>query len=232
MSGHNKENPLINLLANVVAPVFILNKFSSVHAVGALVAALSLPIGYGLWSFIQTKKMNYVSLLGLMNTLFTGGFAFLKLEGIWFAFKEAAFPMLIGIFVLASSFTQKPFLKMMLIDTGALNMEDINTQLKNKNLWPDFLELIKRATFFFSLTFFFSAFLNFVLAFRIFKHIPEGLTEAQHSEILNSQIAEMTWMGYAVIFVPSILLFVLIMYFFFKNISKLTDLPMEKLVKS
>lgn len=232
VSTAKKENPLINLLANVVAPVFILNKFSSTHALGALAAALALPICYGAWSLITTKKMNYISLLGLFNTLFTGGFALMKLEGIWFAVKEAAFPFLIGTFVLASSFSEKPFLKMMLIDTGALNMDDIEAQLNLRNAWAHFTAILKKATFFFSLTFFMSAALNFILAFRIFKFIPTDLPDAQRSEILNSQIAEMTWMGYAVIFIPSILLFFLIMYYFFKNISRLTEIPMEKLVKS
>ncbi|MBY0314981.1 MAG: hypothetical protein K2Q26_05650 [Bdellovibrionales bacterium] len=232
MSSHKKENPLINLLANVVAPVFILNKFSSSYPIPALILALSLPIGYGIWSFISTRQMNYISVLGLANTLFTGGFALLKFEGIWFTVKEAAFPFLIGCFVLGSSFTKKPFLKMMLVDTGALNMEEIDSHLHATNKWPQFLQIIKRSTFFFSLTFFLSAALNFVLAFRIFKHIPMELPEAQRSEILNSQIAEMTWMGYAVIFIPSIALFFLIMYYFFKKTSQLTEIPMERLVKS
>ncbi|MBY0386377.1 hypothetical protein K2X05_14570, partial [bacterium] len=122
---NNQENPLVNLLANVVLPVVVLNKLSTKAPMPALLLALAFPLGYGLWSYWQTKKINFISLLGLANTLFTGGFAILKLEGIWFVVKEAAFPFLIGCFVLISSFRAQPFLKMMLFETGALNSDEI-----------------------------------------------------------------------------------------------------------
>lgn len=227
-----QENPLINLLANVVLPVFILNKFSSKAPVIALIVALLLPLSYGFWSFFQTKKVNFISLLGLLNTLFTGGFALLQLEGIWFAFKEAGFPFLIGCFVLASSFREQPFLKMMLFDTGALNTEDIAAATQKHQTESAFLDLLKRATLFFSFTFFFSALLNFVLAYRIFVQIPTDLPEIQRSEILNQQIATMTWQGYVVIFVPSIVLFFVILFFFFRKLSQLTGLKFDQLVKN
>lgn len=232
VSAKNRENPLINLLANVVLPVFILNKLSKFNPVLALALALAFPLGYGAWSYIQAKKVNYISLLGLINTLFTGGFALMKLEGIWFAVKEAGFPFIIGCFVLLSSFKENPFLGMMLVDTGALNIEDIRERLTQNNTHAGFLELLKKSTFYFSLTFFFSALLNFILAVTIFKKIPLDLPEASRSEMLNGQIAQMTWMGYAVIFVPSVILFFVIMFFFFRKLTRLTGLAFDKLLKA
>lgn len=228
----NRENPLINLLANVVLPVFILNKLSKFDPVMALLLALLFPLGYGAWSYIQAKKVNYISLLGLINILFTGGFALMKLEGIWFAVKEAGFPFIIGCFVLLSSFKENPFLGMMLVDTGALNIEDIRERLRQNNTQPAFMELLKKSTLYFSLTFFFSAFLNFVLAVSIFKKIPLDLADPARSEMLNGQIAQMTWMGYVVIFVPSVILFFIIMYFFFRKLTRLTGLAFDKLLKA
>lgn len=231
MALSTKENPFVNLLANVVLPVFILNKFSSSHPLAALAVALSLPLAYGLWSFYQSKKINFISLLGLLNTLFTGGFALLKLEGMWFAVKEAGFPFLIGCFVLFSAFGETPFLQMLMFDTGLLNAEDINTRIRDQGASNAFKSLLKKTTFLFSLTFFFSALLNFLLAYHIFQKIPVELTEAQHADMLNQQIASMTWQGYVVIFLPSILLFFALMFFFFRSLSKLTGLPFDKLVK-
>jgi len=231
-TSYQKENPLVNLLANVVLPVFILNKFSSRAPLAALLVALALPLGYGLWSFTVTRKVNFISLLGLMNTLFTGGFAFLRLEGIWFAVKEAAFPLLIGCFVLASSFTVNPFLKMMLFETGALNTEAIDQKVAQEGLSAKMTKLLQRSTLFFSFTFFFSALLNFLLAYKIFAQIPLDLPDVQRAEMLNQQIADMTWQGYVVIFVPSICLFFVILFFFFRNLTRLTGLPFEQLMKS
>lgn len=225
-----KENPLINIVVNVVLPVVILNKLSAQNAKIALLLALSFPLGYGIVSFIRTKKVNFVSLLGLLNTLFTGGFALLKLEGIWFAVKEAAFPLLIGLFVLASSFRDTPFLKFILFDSGALNTEDITQSVESKNRGVEFRQLFKQFTLFFSCTFFFSALLNFILAVRIFKPISTTLAEEKQVEILNQQIADMTWQGYAVIFIPSLAILFVILFFFFRKLSKITEIPFEKLV--
>jgi hypothetical protein len=226
------ENPVLNLLANVVLPVFILNKLSSQMPVGALLLALSFPLGYGLWSYLKTQKINFISILGLLNTLFTGGFALMKLEGIWFAVKEAGFPFLIGCFVLASSFRKEPFLKMMLLETGALNSDDILKKIQSTHQTEALKKLFQKATFFFSLTFFFSALLNFLLAYRIFTKIPPTLSEEAQSDLLNQQIAEMTWQGYVVIFAPSVIFFFLILFFFFRSLSKMTGLRFDDLIKN
>jgi len=228
----NKENPLFNLIANVVLPVFILHRFSAKAPVPALLVALALPLGYGIWSYFNTRKLNFVSVLGLLNISVTGTFALLQLDGFWFTIKEAAFPFLIGCFVLASSFRPVPFLKMMLLDTGALNTEEIDTKLREAGREDAMHELVKRATILFSLTFFFSALMNFLIAYKTFTAIPLDLTPDQRSAALNLQIASMTWKAYAMVFTPSICLFFVILYFFFRKLTKLTGIPFDQLVKN
>ncbi len=228
----SKENPLVNLVANVVLPVLILKELSAWSPLKALILALAFPLGYGLWSYWKSKRINFISLLGLMNTLFTGGFALFKLDGFWFVVKEAAFPFMIGCFVLFSAFRKQPFLKMMLFETGALNTEEILKRIQESQKTAQLLRLFQKGTFFFSLTFFFSAFLNFVLAYRIFTKISVDLSEAEQTALLNQQIAEMTWQGYAVIFAPSIVFFFLILYFFFRSLSKLTGLDFDHLIQT
>jgi hypothetical protein len=232
LTPSRKENPLVNLLASVVIPVFILHKFSTKAPIAALLIALALPISYGLWSFYVSRKVNFISILGLINICVTGGFALLQLEGMWFCAKEAAFPFLIGCFVFASAFRSQPFLKVMLVDTGALNTEDIEQKIQENGQEARLHELVKKATLFFSGTFFFSSTMNFLIAYRTFTKISPTLTAAEHSAVLNEQIASMTWKGYAMIFIPSIFLFFIILFFFFKSLAKLTGLPFEKLVKT
>lgn len=227
-----QENPIINLIANVVLPVFILNKLSAKAPMPALFLALAFPLGYGLWSYWQTKKVNFISLLGLANTLFTGGFAILKLEGIWFVVKEASIPFLIGCFVLISSFRSQPFLKMMLFETGALNSDEILRRVQENQKTSELHKLFQKGTFYFAFTFFFSALLNFLLAFRIFSNIPKDLLEDEKTRILNEQIADMTLQGYIVILAPSIVFLFLILFFFFRSLSRLTGLKFDDLIKT
>lgn len=228
-----KENPLVSLIANVAAPVIVLKQGSEYSPLGALLVALMFPLFYGIWSFYQEKRINPISVLGLLNTLFTGGFVLLHLEGIWFALKEALFPLLIGLYVLWSSYTDKPFMKLLLLDSGLLNSDLIETRLEEKELPLSKVNLlIKKTTFYFSLTFFVSAILNFVLAVFIFTEIPAGLSETERTIMLNDQVAEMTWMGYVVILIPSLVLLIAVMSYFFSQLGKMTDLKLEQLVNN
>lgn len=227
-----KENPLINIAANVVIPVFVLKKLSTWSPLWALIIALAFPVAYGAWSFVSEKRINPISVLGILNTLFTGGFVLFQLDGIWFAVKEAGFPLLIGIFVMISSFSEKPFIKMILFDSGALNTALIHEKITEFGKQIDLKKLLQKTTFYFSLTFYLSALLNFLLAWRIFTDIPMTLSEAERNIMLNDQVAEMTWMGYVVIFVPSLILFIALMYYFFSRLTKLTGLKLDHLVKA
>jgi uncharacterized BrkB/YihY/UPF0761 family membrane protein len=121
---------------------------------------------------------------------------------------------------------------MMLFETGALNSDEILNRVKQHHKTPELHKLFQKGTFYFSLTFFFSALLNFLLAYRIFSKIPTDLLEDEKTRILNEQIAEMTWQGYVVIFVPSIVFFFLILFFFFRSLSKLTGLKFDDLIKT
>ena len=228
--SQKKENPLLSIIFSVVLPVTILNKLSSQDALIALLVALSFPVGYGMYCFIREGKVSFISLLGILNTLFTGGFALLKLEGIWFAIKEAAFPLLLGVFVLFSSYGASPFLKFMLFDSGALNTSVLFTHIETHGLLVDFRQLIKKYTMYFSSSFFLSALLNFLLALHIFKPIPIEISEKEQTEMLNQQIADMTWQGYIVILLPTMVVTITIFYFFFKKIHRMTGLTFEQLI--
>ena len=106
-----QQNSFTNILFNILIPVLILNKGHKygLDAKASVVIALAFPLFFTVKSLVQEKKFDFVSLLGLLNVLISGVLTLLTLGGIWFAVKEAAFPLLIGCFVLASSFTKNPF---------------------------------------------------------------------------------------------------------------------------
>ena len=112
-----KENAFLNLIFNIALPVFILNKLSkTIGPLNALILALAFPLAYGAYDLIKRKKVNAFSILGLLNVSLTGGLALMGLNGFWFAVKEAAFPALVGCFVLGSAFTKKPFIETLFLN--------------------------------------------------------------------------------------------------------------------
>lgn len=228
-----RENPLLNILFNIVIPIFILNKgnkwFGSREA---LVLALAFPILYGIYDYIKQRKTNYISILGILNVGFTGGFALLKLEGIWFAIKEASFPILVGSFVLFSAFTKSPFVKTLFLNPQLLKMDSILSSIQLKNSQKEFDDLLKKGTILLSLSFVLSAILNFSLAYYIFTPIALELTDEQRSEILNTQIAQMTQWSFIVIMIPSMLALISIMVYLFNQMKRLTGLTNEEILQN
>ena len=110
---NQRENPFFNISFNIVIPIIILNKghlfFGPSSGVLVLLLSLFFPIFYGVCDLIKHKRKNIISAFGILNVLFTGGLALYKLDGIWFAVKEALFPLLIGVFVLISAYGKKSF---------------------------------------------------------------------------------------------------------------------------
>jgi len=229
-------NMIRNLLLDIILPVLILNKLSPYlgehGAVKALILAMSLPLAHGLYGLIKEKKINWVSFLGLINVALTGGFALMKLEGFWFAVKEASFPAVIGLFVLGSAFTRKPLFAFFLNQPALFKIDLIQEKLQENGTELAYKGLVKKCTVFFSVTFFLSALLNFVLAVSIFVAIDETLNEAQKADILNEQIAKMTWMGYIVIAIPLMVITGSIFYYCLNRMGKLTKMPLTELMKS
>ena len=81
-----QENLLVNLVCNLVLPALILSKLSSPERLGpvyGLVVALVFPLGYGLWDFIQRRQANFISIIGFVSVLLTGGLGLLSIGGVW-----------------------------------------------------------------------------------------------------------------------------------------------------
>lgn len=227
-----KENGLLNLVFNIVLPVLILNKLSKfIGPLWALILALAFPLGYGAYDLIKRKKFNAFSALGLLNVLFTGGLALLGLNGFWFAVKEAAFPALVGLFVLGSAFTKKPFIEALFLNPSLMKVELLEERLKEHGKQKDFHDHMKKATVWLSLSFAFSAVCNFVLARKIFINIDTTLSADAQSTVLNEQIAQMTTWSMGIIMVPSMIFLMGIFWYLMKGIKAYSGLSTEELLR-
>lgn len=226
-----QENQFISLVFNIIVPVMILNKGSTIlGTTNALLIALAFPLSYGLYDFYQRRKMNFISLLGLLNVAFTGGLALTGLTGIWFAVKEAAFPALIGLFVLGSAFTKKPFVTSIFLNEQFVRVHLIDEKVKELRQEMEMARLLKLSTILLSLSFALSAVLNFALAKYIFKPIDPLIGDP--AVVLNEQIAQMTSWSFVVIMIPTITFLSGVYWYFMSRLTKLTGLTQATIFKT
>jgi hypothetical protein len=229
-----RENPLLSLILNIILPYYILSKsapFLGPHGnTWALLIAIFIPITYGTMDYLKNDRTNYISIFGVFNTLFTGGFALLELSSQWFIFKEAAFPFLIGVLVVLSSISKKPVIKFMFNFSQVMDVEKINQKLEeNKNL-DKYEDLLLKSNNLFAVSFFLSALLNFILAYWVFKDIDPTLPDKTRTELLNQQIADMWWMGYVVIALPLTGFLMFILFKLLNGIKALTQLDLDDIL--
>jgi hypothetical protein len=229
---NSNENNFSNIFVNIIIPVLILNKGAKfgLTPVQALCLALTFPLANGIYSLVKTKKINFISVLGLVNILFSGVLTLLALGGIWFAVKEAIFPLLIGVFVFLSSRSKKPFFETMFLNPAIFNIEKLNENLDTEFKKLAFKNLIIKSTQYLSMSFLLSAALNFVLSLYIFTPLSADLTTEQKQQLLNQQLSHMTMYSMVVILVPTLIFVGLIMYNAFKKTSDLTGLKMDDLM--
>lgn len=230
------ENPLLNLAFNLVIPILILEK-AAVHLgeqgpLKALLLALCFPVAYGIYDWIRRKKANWLSGFGLLSVLITGGLALSKAEGIWFAVSEASLPLILGLGIMASAFTRKPFISTFLLNGGVMDLDRIHQRLEEFGRQEEFKKLLKHSTLLFSLSFFISAFLNFVLALKIFKPLKEGLSEELKTQALNEQLADMRYWSIFVIMIPMFIFGLFVMWHLLRGLYKTTGLKIDEIVKT
>ena len=230
-----KENPLLNVGFNIILPVLVLTKAEKFitfedSAVFILILALAFPFLYGLKDFIKSKKINWLSVIGLLSILLTGGLALLKLEGIYFAIKEAGIPLLLALVFIASVFLKKPLAHVIIFKSSLFNTKLIQEHLENNNKEQEFKKLLKNATLLLSLSFILSAVLNFIIALYVFKDIDPQLSESAKELIINKQVADMTWMGYVFIALPLTVVTGFLVWWILNQLKLLTGLTLEELI--
>jgi hypothetical protein len=228
-----KENGFTNILINIIIPVLILNKGAKygLSPTQALLLALLFPLGNGIYSLVQEKRINFISLLGLMNILLSGVLTLLALDGIWFAVKEAIFPLLIGVFVWFSSFSKKPFFESMFINPALFDIEKLESRLDTEEKKSQFKNLLIKSTQYFSFSFLLSAALNFGLALYIFRPLDTNLGVEEKQNLLNQQLSQNTLYSLVVIMIPSLIFIGIIMYNAITKTKIITGLSMEDLMK-
>ncbi|EJI1278066.1 VC0807 family protein [Vibrio vulnificus] len=220
-----KSNPIVEILFNVFVPSFILMKFSGEEHLGtalALVVALLFPIVYGGMDLIRNKKFNFISALGFVSVLLTGGIGLLELDTKWLALKEALIPGLIGLAVFGSTFTRYPLMQKMVLNDTVLNLDLITQRLKERGKTDAFERCLMSSNYLFASTFAFSSVMNYFLATWIVTS-PAGTVE------FNEELGKLTLYSYPVIAIPSMLMMFGIFYYVWRQIRSMTSLETEQI---
>lgn len=226
----NKENPLLNLGINIVLPVVALKQLSGrIDPTYALIVALAFPVGYFIFDYLKFKKKNLMSILGFINILLTGGLALFNAKGIWFAVKEAAFPLILGLVVFFSRYTNKPLMKVFVYNNKFMDVKKIDNIVNEKENKAQFDLHFKKSTSLLAYSFFLSSILNYILARIIFTEIDPSLTEKAYQILLNDQIAKMTWVSFIVIAIPLTLFMLGIGVHLNNGLRRLTNLKTEEI---
>lgn len=223
-----KASPLNDLIFNVIVPSVVLMKLSSdeyLGSVGALVVALAFPVVFGGYELIKYKKFNFISLLGFVSVLLTGGIGLLELDNKWLAVKEALIPGLIGIGVFVSTFTKYPVVSKMLINDTVLNMSLIHEKLREFGKNAAFERSLVIANYLFASTFVFSSVMNYVLAKTI-------VTSPSGSQAFNEELGRLTLVSYPMIAIPSMLMMMGIFFYMWRQIRQMTQLKAAQILKA
>lgn len=227
-SARKRGGGLVDLLFSLIIPTIILMKFSSPEALGpvkALLTAVAFPLGFGIYEIVTGKKTSALTYIGLANVALTGGLGLFKLNGHWFALKEASIPLLFCLICLLSLRRSKTLTEYLLINDMIWNKSVIFSALEQRDQLGAFRKLMKHCTLWLAVSFLLSTLLNYILAMVVLKS-PGGTPE------FNEELAYMQLLSFPVISLPCSVLIVFVILKLFRSLPQLTGLSVNELLRS
>ena len=222
-----RENPLVNLVCNLVLPTLVLMKFSGDRWLGplwGLIVALVFPVGYGVYDLLRRRKTNLLSILGFVSVLLSGGLALAKVGGFWFAVKDGLLPAIIGLAVLLSLRSRSPLVRELVYNDAIIDVPRVEAALTERGTRPEFEALLRRASIGLACTFLASAPVNYLLALSVLRS-PPG------TEAFNAELGRMHWLALLVIALPSTVALMVIFWRLMGGLLRLTGLTQDELFR-
>lgn len=223
-----RHSLLGNLAFNIIIPTLILTKMSGDDWLGiqwALIVALAFPLIYGGRDLVQSGKVNFFSVLGIIGILLNGGVGLLELDRRIIIIKEAAIPALIGLAVLISQKTRFPLVRKLLLNDQLIHTERVNDALKEHNGEAEFERRLAVGTYLIVGAMMLSAVLNYILAATI-------ITADTGTVAFNEQLGKMQALSFPVIALPVTVVMMSALFYLFRAITRLTGLQLEEIVRA
>lgn len=242
-----QDNPLANILLNVLAPVLILSMCSkegeSLWHIGpykAMGLALAVPISYGIWHFIAHKKFNIFSAVGFLNVLLTGIITIYLFTAddpktratapLVFGLKEAIQPLILGSLFLITHRSKSPLFNIFVYSEALFDHPRILKAVREKDQELPYLKLLWSSTLLFFGSFCLSAIMNLGLAFYFLSDLDP--TAANWKELYNKDVARITGWGFLVIGVPLLLVSGFILWRMIGGLKQLTGMETDEIMQA
>lgn len=243
MKTEQRENLFVNLIFNLGLPILILRKGDdwfgeilgawmslspeSTEVSSCLLAlAVFFPVSYGIYDFRNRKKYNFMSILGAISALLTGGIGLIPGGTVhMFAIKEAALPGALAILTLLTLKTQKPLVKIFLYNPDLFQVDKIEKLLEAQGTKKSFNKLLVICTWLLAGTFVFSTVVNYLLARLIVVTEPFSDKNAFNDEIGTM----MTW-SFPVISLPCMVATAYAFWLLTRGIKRMTGLNLEEAI--
>lgn len=230
-SNKKKENSLVSILFNIVIPVIVMTKMNGTEgsfALGpkvSLAVAVSFPLIYGIVHFVRSRQVNFISVLGFVSVLLTGVFGLMELSPVVMAIKEASVPLIIAVVVFVSIKLDKNVVYSLFFNEDIVDVDRIYSALDERNSREEFDKMFRSSSYWVVVSFLLSSILNFTLA-RIILQSQPG------TEAYTEEIGKLTGLSFPIIAVPCTIILVVVMFYIFKQTTKLTDIPLEEMLKT
>lgn len=230
-SNKKKENSLVSILFNIVIPVIVMTKMNGTEGTFALgpkvslAVAVSFPLVYGIVHFIRSRQVNFISVLGFVSVLLTGVFGLMELSPVVMAIKEASVPLIIAVVVFVSIKLDKNVVYSLFFNEDIVDVDRIYSALNERNSCEEFDKMFRSSSYWVVVSFLLSSILNFTLA-RIILQSQPG------TEAYTEEIGKLTGLSFPIIAVPCTIILVVVMFHIFKQTTKLTDIPLEEMLKT
>ena len=237
---------LLNVLLSVLAPVMVLDHCSiqgpeiwQLGTTPAMCLALALPLGFGVWTFAQSRKVEPLTLFGLLGTILTGvvtiyantggGDAIRPDTPWWYAAKEAAIPLLLCGAVMVTARRQDSLLRVLLYSDSLFDIRTIEKQVAENKQQTAYDSLLWRSSLFLGLSLVVSALGNFILSLCFLLPVLDQ-PAAQQALEYNYAVGRMTWWGYLVIGVPLLVTLIGVIRHLISRLEMITGLDRDRLM--
>jgi len=232
-----QENPLLNILLNVLLPVTVLSMCSKEEGklwhlgpTWALIVAVLLPVGYFIYDYAQRRKANAFSIIGFVSVLFTGVLGLLPEWGVinrdaqLFGIKEAAVPLILAFIIWWTGRGERPLVRTLLLNPDIVDVLKVESAVAANSARAAFDQLIRSSTWLLVGSMLMSAVLNYFLAVYF-------ISGTEHDkQLYNAAIAKQTGWGWVVIGVPSMAMMIFAMMRLLKGVKRLTGLDTDQIL--
>ncbi len=250
-AAKKQDNPLTDIIVNVILPVMILTYCSKdaeeqgakawhLGPYLAMTLAITIPLAYGVWHFIKHRKLNTFSAVGVGNVLLTGLITIYlfstddpttrKNAPLLFGIKEAVQPLILGSLFLLTHRSASPLFNAFIYNDALFDHGRINKKVKENGHEEDLARLLWTSTLLFFGSFCLSAMMNLGLAFYFLHDLDPHA--ANWRELYNEDVGRITGWGFLVIGLPLLVVGGFILARMIKGLKTLTGLETEMILQA